>query len=70
MALSLFNPSTGAADTTPPPFQAQDAGERAAPYLGVYRCAGCGDEIAHDSLAVSCRCSEECYAATSATLPH
>ena len=67
MALSLFQHSTSAPESAVQPFHVDD---HAAPYLGVYRCPGCGDEIAHDSLAVSCRCSEECYSASGAALPH
>ena len=26
-----------------------------------YRCQVCGDEVAFDSLAACCRCSDECY---------
>lgn len=26
-----------------------------------YKCAGCGDDITFDSLAATCRCSQECY---------
>ncbi|MED5618966.1 hypothetical protein [Ideonella sp. BN130291] len=32
-----------------------------APSSRVYRCTGCGEELTFDALAVSCRCTEECY---------
>lgn len=31
-------------------------------HVTAYRCRACGDEVAYDSLAACCRCSEECYA--------
>ncbi len=27
----------------------------------VYRCSGCGNEVAYDALAALCQCSDECY---------
>jgi len=42
------------------------AGAATQPASRVYRCAGCGEEITFDALAVSCRCSDECYGAAGA----
>jgi hypothetical protein len=34
-----------------------------------WRCATCGDEIPYDALAALCRCSQECYPASSLARP-
>ena len=48
-------------------FDAVLHGGSTSPRRTVYRCAGCGEEITFDALAVSCRCSQECYPALAAT---
>ncbi len=44
-------------------FDAVRHGGQAPAKRTVYRCAGCGEEIAFDALAASCRCADECYGA-------
>ncbi len=42
-------------------FDLNHLSESATRTSGAYRCPACGDELTFDSLAIRCRCFDECY---------
>jgi len=51
-------------------FDASFSCDEAPARAGVYRCRCCGEEIAFDSLAADCRCSDECYSESAGVQVH
>jgi hypothetical protein len=60
--MALCETSSAGLKSKPPLFNLDDIPAPTTRRTAVYRCAGCGSEVAFDSLAAMCRCSEECYA--------
>ena len=59
--MALLGPNAETAASKTPFFDVERLCASTTNGASSYRCQGCGEEVAFDSLAASCRCIDECY---------